>query len=392
MANSATNPLSCRSIFSSPSRLKTVATASSSILSTATFAKLSAASLITASAGLGAYYAWTSGVHHGPVLACLLVLMALGLEGAKPVSIAAAFDAWRSLRVVQGAALAVLGIVAVSYSLTAELSLIATSRGDVVAERSAQSDSTTKANDRYDRAKAELASLTPARPKAELDAKVAALLQTKGADGCRVINGKVTAELCPKIADLRIEAGRAERRDQLETTMREAEGQTGGGVTIKAGDPAATALAAYLSLVGFQVDAKLLTELLILVGVLALEVGSALSLVMVRAVSPVTPNHVAEVVNLPMVQAPAEDAVVPVVHTENSGDPADAETTREDVKRRVLTQLRKSGGKVSGSQRGLAKLIGADKTTMRRAINGLVLAGVVALQATRSGTMLRLVA
>lgn len=146
---------------------------SSSTVSTSIIPKLAAASLIGASTGLGCFWAWTSGAHQGPVLAALLVLCALGLELAKPFSIAAAFDAFRSWRVFQGTALALLGIVCITYSLTAELSLMATSRGDLVAERSAQTDTGTKANDRYDRAKLELLTLPTTRPKAELEAKIA---------------------------------------------------------------------------------------------------------------------------------------------------------------------------------------------------------------------------
>lgn len=39
-----------------------------------------------------------------------------------------------------------------------------------------------------------------------------------------------------------------------------------------------------------------------------------------------------------------------------------------------------------------AKLIGANRSTMRRAMNSLVMAGIVAAEATRNGTVLRLVA
>jgi DNA-binding GntR family transcriptional regulator len=65
---------------------------------------------------------------------------------------------------------------------------------------------------------------------------------------------------------------------------------------------------------------------------------------------------------------------------------------REKVKTAIVDQLKKSGGSTSSSERGLAKLIGTSRPTVRRAVNGLVLAGVLAAEATRNGTMLRLVA
>ena len=51
----------------------------------------------------------------------------------------------------------------------------------------------------------------------------------------------------------------------------------------KQADPGASALATYLGLLGFRVEPTLVTELLVLVGVLGLEVGSALSVLLVRA-------------------------------------------------------------------------------------------------------------
>lgn len=392
MAYSVTSRSSCLSIFSRPSRYNRLTTPTSSSLSTLLIPKLAAASLITASAGLGAYYAWTSGAHHGPVLAMLLVLMAIGLELAKPFSIAAAFDAFRSWRFVQGAALVLLGLVAVTYSLTAELSLMAASRGDLVAERASLSDAVTKASDRYDRAKLELLTLPTTRPKAELEAKIDGLLQTPGADECKAINGKVTREVCPQVTELRAEAARAERREKLEATLSDVEQKSGEGVVVKAADPGATALAAYLGLIGLDVKPTLLTELLILVGVLALEIGSALSLVMVRAVRPLAVTRDVSDVKTEAVQQRVPEPMVPVVHPAATGVSEEPETPREDVKKRILRTVKASGGTVSGSQRGLSKLIGADKTTMRRAINGLVTAGVLAMEANRNGTLLRLVA
>lgn len=58
----------------------------------------------------------------------------------------------------------------------------------------------------------------------------------------------------------------------------------------------------------------------------------------------------------------------------------------------ILNQLEKRGGSASSSERGLAALIGTSRPTVRRAIHGLVLAGIVAAEASRNGTLLRLVA
>jgi hypothetical protein len=77
-----------------------------------------AAALVIASAGFGAFYAWTTGSHLSPVLGALSVIMALGLEGAKPFAIEGALTAARSSSSLSRAiALALLGLVAVAYKL-----------------------------------------------------------------------------------------------------------------------------------------------------------------------------------------------------------------------------------------------------------------------------------
>jgi hypothetical protein len=117
---------------------------------------------------------------------------------------------------------------------------------------------------------------------------------------------------------------------------------------------------------------------------LALELGAAFGVVLVRAVcssSPIAPEAEVKTTTLErMVDHPEPPAAI------------DDAATRERVKVAILNQLEKRGGSAESSERGLAALIGASRTTVRRSIHGLVLAGVIAAEATRTGTMLRLVA
>jgi hypothetical protein len=114
----------------------------------------SAALLITASSGFGAFYAWTSGSYHGPLLGTLSVLMALGLECAKPFAIEGALSAVKGSMSIHSLAralsLALLGIVAITYSLTAEFSLIASQRAASVAQRHHAATTTATIKARYD--------------------------------------------------------------------------------------------------------------------------------------------------------------------------------------------------------------------------------------------------
>ena len=369
----------------------------------------SAAGLVLASAGFGAVFAWGTGSQSSTALGLLSVLMAVALECAKPLAIAGAFEALRNWRFVQTALLAVLGLVAITYSLTAELSLIATARGDIVAQRSAAVDVASKVQSRYERAATELAAIPATRPVAEIQTGVEALLRTPGANGCERITGPVTRSVCPKVDVLRIEQARAQRRAELEKLMSDAERETAHGPVTKTADPGAAALAAYLGIFGIKAQPSLLTELLILVGVVALEVGSALSMVLVRASSgnggsPQSGSAVPRppTVEVPNELKPAETSVFQARNTaavprrsKRPADPSDGPPASggKRLGTALLSHLKEQGGKVRSGQRSLARRLGTSTTEMHRAIHELASRGLVVVAADRfTGTTLELAA
>ena len=314
MLNQSTTNVSCKDSRIGVSRLKRLVGATSSKPLAPTLAKLAASALIIASGGFGAYYAGSLGAEQGTLLAVLSIAMAIGLELAKPFSVAAAF---RSSRICQGVAVALLGIVSISYSLSAELSLWASMRSDRIAVRAAESNVAIRARDQYLRAKLELDGLPSARPSAELQSLIDGVLIDPRAGGCVVIDGKFTRDQCPKVAEWKAELARSQRRGQLEQTIHEAEAAMSSGPVAKTADPGATALATYLAIFGLKVEPSLLTELLILVGVLALELGSALGLVLVQAVSANTVLH-HSTAQPTLNSVPEPEPVVQVVHPQST--------------------------------------------------------------------------
>lgn len=357
-----------------------------------TLALASAVALVVASAGLGGAYAWSQGSSHGALLGALFVLFAASLECVKPLAVSTALTSFASFKLVRGAALGVLASAAIAYSLTAELGLMAGARGDVVAHRAADADAKRHARERYKRAEHELQSLAPSRPVAELQSTIDGLLQTPGADNCATINGKVTRDVCPKVAELRAELARASRRAQLDEILRHAERDLKAGPAVGAADPAATAVTTYLAALGFAVAPDLVSQWLALVPILALEAGSAFAGLLVQAVS--APRRVGASVGRgdTVKDAPGQELVVQGGPPSEPPAVVDDAVARERVKTAILNQLAERGGSAVASERGLAALIGASKPTVRRAIHGLVIAGLVAAEATRNGTMLRLVA
>lgn len=407
MSHDTISATSCISGNSRASRFNALGTESSRFALASHLAQLAAASLVAASAGLGAVYAWTVGNEHGVILGALFVLFAIGLELAKPLAVVAAFKSFRSWSVVRGAALGLLALVAISYSLSAELSLMAGARGDVIAQRQATLDTSAgasgeakRARDRYETATKELGTLPAARPAAELQASIDALLLTPGADGCGTINGKVSAKVCPEVAALKIEKARADRRVELEAIVALPLPVVAAATVaqVKDADPGASSLSVYLAALGFSVAPDLLSRWLALVPVLALEVGSALAGVLVQALSPQR-SFVAEISRPEPVNERCEErpvvTVTPVVHVvqaDETGSSDDPGHERERVKAALVDHLKTKGGSVAQSERGLAALIGASRPTVRRAISGLAMAGIIAADATRNGTLLRLVA
>jgi hypothetical protein len=116
-----------------------------------------------------------------------------------------------------------------------------------------------------------------------------------------------------------------------------------------AADPAAAALASYLRLFGVAIPAPILSEWLVLVGVIALELGSALSIVLVRSVSG-----------------------GPRWALSTGGVPQDAAATK------IVDTLREQGGRArSGSVRRLGQAIGECKSTTWNALAALIAGGVI---------------
>jgi len=359
----------------------------------------SAAALVIASTGFGAFYAWRTGSHHGPVLGALSVLMALGLEGAKPFAIEGVFTALRSWSLGRAVAMALLGTVAVGYSLTAELSLMASIRADTAAERTLAGDAAAAARARYADAKAELATLPAARPAGTIAAEIARLKTTPGLVSCDDTTAKgygpITRRVCAEIATLRGEAEIAAQRERLRHALATAERDMATTPPTTKADPAASALATYLAALGITIAVASLSDWLALMPVLALEIGSALAAVLVSASG--QRHHGTRLGTArPGVgtdgrtKAPhATSEAVP------KGGPEAASTipcggSFTGLKAALLEHLEAHGGSIRSGQRRLAKALGTSTTELHRTIHSLAAAGVIALSAAPTGTELRL--
>jgi len=356
----------------------------------------SAAAMVAASAGFGAFYAWTTGNHHGPVIGVLSVCMALGLEAVKPFAIEGAFAALRSWSPLRAVALAVLGTVAVAYSLTAELSLMAATRADASAQRSQAADAITAAKARYAAAQRELEALPITRPVAVIDAEIARLKTTPKFASCEDITAKafgpVSRRVCAEIAALTAEAATTARRTELQTALAAVEVDLASAPLTTDADPAAADLATYLAAIGVEADAAELSRWLALVPVLALEIGSAFAVILAGGTAPARHSTKGvskadeEAYHEPLKALPNSAGTVPVDAPEDT----DSATT-EALSDALVEHLKEHGGSLRTGQRRLAQSLGTSTSELHRTLHALAATGVIALSTAPTGTELRLV-
>lgn len=325
-----------------------------------------AAALVLASAGYGVAYAWQTALPHGLPLACIAVLMAAGLELAKPSALEGAFAAFSRLSLARGFALALVGVSAVAYSLTAELTFQAMMRGDMAAERAAAAQSVADAREERDRLLAERAGLpafAPTEPEAVKQAQDAvAAFASSRADECRNGRGprcrkaeEAEAAARASLAAVSRDAGLTERAAVIEKRLGELAKEGASGARVGASDPGASALVALAAQFGLTLDPAVLAQLLPLIGVVALEAGAAFAALIANGLPSPAPGpmpnqsvagtNAASVQGLPTSNPPANPASNPASNhaktrsRKGGKSPAVAWVSARVVKRRgaVLT-------------------------------------------------------
>ncbi|HRQ25649.1 helix-turn-helix domain-containing protein [Hyphomicrobium sp.] len=290
-----------------------------------------AALFIGVSAATNVSHGYSLGLARSELAA--VVFAAGSLAGAimAPVSFLAARNAFRNWRFGTGLVAFVLGCCCLIYASTSSLGFVGTTRDTATATRAADADAYQIAKASAEAAAEELKTLAAA----------------------------------PR-GNRKTEERRADRRSELETTLRDAQTVMSVRAGTIAADPVAEALASYAGAAGWEVDAAKLSPWLVLLAVLFFEVGAAASLIVVSAlVSPASP--------------------------EQSAAPAKAKgrkrsTPLEDV----MARLRGVGGRIEGSYVELAAKLGLSKSAAHRALHALAGMGAVSLATSAAGTLVQL--
>ncbi len=300
-------------------------------------------------------------------------MFAVSLDLMKPLALDSALKYLSSLNVVKGLLCLSLALVAVIYSLTSEISPMSMSRGDLIAKRENTINKNKASQETYERWKQQLKQLAPSRPIAELQAGITKIdslpgIMIKGKPCGGIYNGVVTRTNCPIRSALLAELARSEKREKLEGLIADYQSKQTRITSAKYSDPGSESLSLLLlSLFDLKLDPKVIGQWLPIIGGLGLELASSLSVVLINCFR-------------------GSSKTVQVVQRQK--DPV----LKNQVAKEIINELRKNGGFLSESERGLARYFKTSKTTLRRAINMLCVEGLVIAQACRNGTSLSLLA
>lgn len=387
---------------------------------TSSINRLAGIGLVGASTGYGCVFAYHNSISQGWPLAFVAVTFAASLEIIKPQAFAAAITKGRE--VSARVALGLLAIAACLYSLTAELQLTAMSRGDTVAARSKTITDTKDAARARQLLETELANL-PTTQSADIAAKVAALLAANPKSRCDLRPGDddyggVSKKVCPTIEALSSQQAAAEkaasRRAELtEALSAPATTATDGTPAVDKADPGASALSAYLAVLGVSVKPEAVAEWLVLVPVVALELGSLFAGLLVAPSSTANlattrgdhgnhgarrPTTTATTATTPATTSERPQTLAATTSATSDGDDVIAgvrigtirATTANEVCERLKGYLTAKGGAVTTSRRKMAETLSTKPSTLSDAVESMENAGILSAESTRKSTVYRL--
>ncbi len=325
-----------------------------------------------------------------------------------------------------------------AYSLTAALGASSGVRQSAHVEAKDTSASRTRLEARISAAQADLDALPTARPAAELAPQIASLKATPGANGCEKVDGKVSKEVCPKAAALEAEAARAQRRDELTEKIEATEAELKAVGNTKLVNTDAAAISEWLSVAGWSVPVEIINRWLALLPVLMLEFGPGMAFVVAGVLTPsgrdLTPSgrdlmpvesprvqadeprvSTADVsgvqsVGVHSAQSPVPTAVVEpeatVPKTEDFISVARKSEGARKTKKKTVPKaivvdaghadkfaalVLNAGGQMVGSHRSFARALDISHGHVANVLDTLVADGRLTVEASRMGTVVKLV-
>lgn len=204
--------------------------------------------------------------------------------------------------------------------------------------------------------------------------------------------------LTSRITELANDIGRADQRraDQLEkakASMEKAAAELAKTGPAKVAN--AVALAAYLQGLGIETTADRVNKLLVLLAVLVIESGGGLALAVGMALGQGQTERAEGTQGTQQETQVTQDvpSSVPLSPQlpQPSAFPSVPQRFTETVEAAFLRKLRERGGQIVAGQRTLGRTLGVSATHINRVLAKLSGAGIISLDATRRGSVVRLV-
>jgi hypothetical protein len=188
--------------------------------------------------------------------AALLAAVGLTIDCLAIVLPSAAAQLWRDRHAMSAAAAWAIWLIALGMTLLAAIGFAATNIGDGVAGRSKVAAEASALVADIDRLRSERAAITETRAASTIEAEIqraqpAAAAVWKQTAGCSNVTMAASGSACAEVLKLRQALGVAQRRDALDTDLRNAETRLAPLPAITTGDPQATMaadLVAWISL------------------------------------------------------------------------------------------------------------------------------------------------
>ncbi len=255
----------------------------------------------------------------------------------------------------------------------------------------------------YDLASGELQSLPASSgTTAELEAQIAALKRTPGANDCEKIDGPVSKRVCPEVAGLQVERAKAARREELQATMANASRDLAKLGPAKVANTDASAIAGYLKVASIELSTDAINRWLALLAVALVEFGGGLAFAVSTVLRDPVQVEPSERVG-DQVSNGIQSVLVDTVENgpktldeENQPDvsnPAPAKMVVPDTfSGRLMVLLKDRGGELYSGHRALGRALGCSAGHVGNVLRDLASAGHVTVQATKMGTVVRLAA
>lgn len=354
-----------------------------------------AAALFTlTSASTNALYGWQKGADGPSALIWLTVSVAASIVFA--LSVPALLQSIAARKIAQSLLVCVGLATCGTYSVVAALGSASGGRQDAAHAESTLHSARKRAQAAYDKATADLEAIKPARSVAEVEALIAGAKPV-----CRILVGHgYRNTVCTPPPALTAELGRAKRRAELEQKIEAARLELAAPATRQANSDA-VAISAYLSALGWTVEADTLNRLLALLAVLVIELGGGASLAIGMALSDrgvragaeqVAGGSLSGTLSTPPAKQPLPSQRENGAFAGVSGLAGTLPSPPgSGARERLLSMLHDGQGTVRGCQAEIGRALGVSRARVRQLLGDLTMAGVIRVRTSATGTVVSLV-